>query len=72
MRESHYSYLLRKLLADPYTAYSIVRKCAGNNCYILLYLFSSLNQGRPQNFFQGGSKVISAVQGESKSENFAV
>ena len=29
-------------------------------------------QGSRQNFFQGGSKVISVVQGGSKSKNFAV
>ena len=31
----------------------------------------SVIQGRPQNFFQGGSKVVLIVQGGSKPKNFA-
>ena len=35
-------------------------------------LASNSHQGRPQNVFQGRSKVMSAVQGGSKSKSFAL
>ena len=63
----------------PLNPHLFLQHLAGNIVTLLLH-FLSLNlhdrrvstQGRPQNFFQGGSKVILIVQGGSKSKNFAV